>query len=869
MTLTRPPPRGRFFIPIVDLPFMPAQPSTVVHKFGGAALAGASAIERAVALLGPPTESERRVVVTSALLGVTDQLFQSFDRAVAGDAAAATALVSELRNRHLDVARSLCGAAAHDAAGHQGECSVAIAAITDAFDELDALLRHAAGEDPSAARLLRDRIVARGERLAARLFALALDRAGVAHQVVDAVDLIQSDGLAGDATPDLDRTQRATRARLDPLLASGVVVVVPGFIGAGENGHTVTLGRGGSDLSAAVLGRALDAAEVVLWKDVAGCMTADPRIVSDARVVPMLDAREASEMAYYGAKVLHPRTLVPLRNGMRLRIRPFADAEAVGTTIVVGRAVGGSPVRAVSAIADQALVTVSGNGMLGVPGIAARVFGTLAAAGVSVSMISQASSEHSICCTVPMPMAATAVARLREAFAAEIEREQIEGVEHAGSLATIAVVGSGMAHTPGIAARIFGAVADASVNIVAIAQGSSERNISFVVDGADTPAALQAIHDVFHLGKVGGGRVTRREAPVDLVLLGAGRIGRALIGQIGALPGTRKPPLRIVAIIDRSGYVFDPRGLSERRLAGIARAKEAGISITQDRQGATGSATDAVEFIAGHVLSRPVLIDIASGDTTEALLAAARHGMHLVLANKVPLAATAATAQQILHSVRRGGRRVLHEATVGAGLPVIDTIQQLVLSGDRVDTVDSSPSGTMGYLFSEMGRGRSFSDAVRTAMSLGYTEPDPRDDLAGTDVARKGLILARMLGFGGELSDVAVESLVPDELKDATREQFLAMLPSCDEPWARRVAEAQARDEVLRYRARSTRGGVRVGLTSVPKTSALASLDGTDNLFAFRTARYHDRPLIVSGPGAGAAVTAAGVLGDVLRIVAA
>jgi aspartokinase/homoserine dehydrogenase 1 len=847
---------------------MPPLQSVVVHKFGGAALASAPDIERAVALLGPTAPGERRVVVTSALFGVTDLLLEWFERATIGDGTAARALAHGLRSRHLEVARALCGAVTHEASGHRAECGAATAAIATSFDELDALLDGTFPLDATASAELRDLVIARGERLAARLFALALDRAGVANRVVDAAELIQTDGRAGDAAPDLEATLRETRPRLVPLLDAGLLVIVPGFIGAGEAGRTVTLGRGGSDLAAAVLGGALDASDVVLWKDVAGCMTADPRIVPNARVVPMLDAREASELAYYGAKVLHPRTLVPLRTGMRLRIRPFTDGDAAGTTIVVGRAVGGSPVRAVSAIADQALITVSGNGMLGVPGIAARVFSTLAAAGVSVSMISQASSEHSICCTVPARVADFAVKRLREAFAHEIDREQIEGVEHTSSLATIAVVGSGMAHTPGIAARIFAAVADAGVNIAAIAQGASERNISFVVDGAGAPAALRAIHDAFHLGKVGGGRVTRREAPVDLVLLGAGRIGRALVGQIGELSQKGRPALRIVAVIDRSGYVFDPRGLTARRLTTLMRAKEAGAPLSADRRGATGSAKDAVEFIAGHVLSRPVLIDVASGDTTEALLAAARHGMHLVLANKVPLAASSATARQILHVVRRGGRRVLHEATVGAGLPVIDTIQQLVLSGDRVDTVDSSPSGTMGFLFSEMGRGRSFSDAVRTAMSLGYTEPDPRDDLAGTDVARKGLILARMLGYRGELSDVSVESLVPDELRDITREEFIAALPSCDEPWARRVAEASARDEVLRYRARSTRGGVRVGLTSVSRSSALASLDGTDNLFAFRTARYNDRPLIVSGPGAGAAVTAAGVLGDVLRIVA-
>jgi bifunctional aspartokinase / homoserine dehydrogenase 1 len=263
------------------------------------------------------------------------------------------------------------------------------------------------------------------------------------------------------------------------------------------------------------------------------------------------------------------------------------------------------------------------------------------------------------------------------------------------------------------------------------------------------------------------------------------------------------------------------------------------------------------------------LVDVASGDTAPALLAAIAHDMDLVLANKVPLAGDIFSARAILQDARARGRRVLHEATVGAGLPVIDTLQQLLASGDRMHSVEGCPSGTMGYLFSEMARGRSFSDTVRNAMELGYTEPDPRDDLCGLDVARKGLILGRLLGYSGEMSDVAVESLVPEELRDVSREEFLAALPSIDERWAGLVKDARDRGEVLRYRARATRGGVRVGLVGVPIGSALGSLEGTDNLFVFTTARYRERPLVVSGPGAGAEVTAAGVLGDLLRMVAA
>jgi aspartokinase/homoserine dehydrogenase 1 len=506
--------------------------------------------------------------------------------------------------------------------------------------------------------------------------------------------------------------------------------------------------------------------------------------------------------------------------------------------------------------------------MLGVPGVAARVFGTLAAAQVSVSMISQASSEQSICFTIPGDRATEIADRLRAAFAEELARREVDEVVVRSGLTTVAVVGSGMARTPGIAARIFDAVAGAGVNVVAIAQGASERNVSFVVDEREAPAAVRAVHAAFRLDKVGGGRAVRRAESTDVILLGMGRVAYALVSQFSEL-ARRGTPLRIVGVIDRRGFVFQPRGLTARQLASLVLGKRRGGSLEHLSGGYAATAREAVDFMASHVLSRPVLVDVASGDTAPALLAAIAHGMDLVMANKVPLASQLSVSRAILDGARANGRRVLHEATVGAGLPVIDTLRQLHASGDRVDSVDSSPSGTMGYLFSEMGRGRAFSDAVKEAMALGYTEPDPRDDLSGLDVARKGLILGRMLGYAGEMSDVTLESLVPASLRDVSREDFLAALSGCDAEWAERVAGARARHEVLRYRARATRGGVRVGLVSVPIGSALASLDGTDNLFVFTTARYRDRPLVVSGPGAGAEVTAAGVLGDVLRLTAA
>jgi len=700
--------------------------------------------------------------------------------------------------------------------------------------------------------------------------------------MVDATEVLCTDGRFGNASPDLSRTETAARARIIPLLDREETVVVPGFIGGvdvavavsagGDRGgglDVVTLGRGGSDLTATVLGRALGATEVTLWKDVPGLLTGDPTLVPEARIIPQLDGREASELAYYGARVLHPRALIPLDGRTTLRIRPFANPADGGTEIICDRRSPpiGPPVRALSAISNQALVTVAGNGMLGVPGIAARTFGTLARSGISISLISQASSEHSICFTVPELGAAEAESALREEFAGELMRGEIDNVEVVPGLATIAVVGSGMAHTPGIAARVFSAVANARVNVVAIAQGASERNISFVVDGDQMPAAVRAIHAAFHLDKVGGGRVERLGG-ADVVLLGCGRIGRQLIEQIAALPARDRKALRIVAVIDRSGFLFDRRGVSARRLRALTSLKQRGGSLTELDGAQVGDALAAVEHIATHALTRPVLVDVAGGDTRTALLAAVAHGMDLVIANKVPLASDRASSRALLDDARAKGRRVLHEATVGAGLPIIDTVEKLFASGDRVLSIVGCPSGTMGYLFSELGRGRRFSETLRDAMRLGYTETDPREDLSGLDVARKGLILGRLLGYEGELNDIRVESLVTDSLRAVPLDEFLGQLETLDQVWADRLDAARVRGEVLRYRLHATRNAVRVGLVGFPLGSSFAALEGTDNQFVFTTMRYRESPLVITGPGAGPSVTAGGVLNDLLRVTA-
>ena len=827
--------------------------SAVVHKFGGAGLADAGAIRHAAQIVA--AQPSGVVVVASAMKGVTDALLEAAALASRGELPAARTAIDALRKRHVATATEL--------AADNGQLSTV--EVDREFDDLTELLRRVvAGKPPDPA--ITDAVAARGERMSASMLAAALSMLGVRATVVDATRVIHTDSRHGNATPVFARTLTAVNEHLLPLIREGIVPVLAGFIGSAPNGAIVTLGRGGSDLTATLLARALSADSVTLWKDVPGLLTADPQVVTEARLVPRLHVREAAELAYYGARVLHPRALIGLRDETRLFIRPLADPASLGTEITTRRDRATErryPVRAITAIGEQAIINISGDGMVGVPGIAARAFGALERVGVSVALISQASSEHSICLVVPSAASQMASDALSAAFAEQLEREEVEGIDVRTDVSIVAVVGLGMSGTRGVAARLFAAIAEAEVNVIAIAQGASELNISVVVEERSVAAVQRAVHAAFRLDKIGGGAAAP-SAHADVVILGYGRIGRELATQLVEVAQARA--VRVVAVIDSSGYVFEPRGLSKRRLATLAVAKEAGTALADMPKGVRAGAESALTEVRRHALSRPILVDVTAGDTTAVLEAALVGGMDIVLANKRPLAARRGSSGGLTKSATSRGRRVLHEATVGAGLPIIDTINKLQESGDEVLRIEGCPSGTLGYLFGELGRGSTFSAALRAAMALGYTEPDPREDLSGMDVARKALILGRVLGFDGELESVIVESLVPDDYRDLPASEFISRLEELDTLWRKRVDDARAHDSVLRYRATVSRDSVRVGLVAVSAASSLGALTGTDNQFSITTSRYRDNPIVITGPGAGVAVTAAGVLNDVLKL---
>ena len=824
-----------------------------VHKFGGTSMGSASRIARAAALIAPRTSP--CVVVASAMSGVTDTLLGAAARALAGDRAGAFAALEELLRRHLETLDELGG---DEAIADQ------LRGMVDTLRELLGAVSHLCELTPR----IRDRIVAAGEKLSIPLLAHALCVAGREATPIDADTFLATDGNHGEANPLQVVYQRTTRAALLPHLEAGVVPVVTGFCGQGPDGATTTLGRGGSDYTATLLAGALDAVEVTLWTDVDGVFSADPRVVSDARRVAQLHYREAGELSYYGAKVLHQRTMIPVATkDIPVYTRNSFHPERPGTVVDGRFSPGSHPVKAISAIRGQQLLSVEGKGMAGVPGVAARAFGALAERGVSVTMISQSSSESSITLAVPTADALDAETALKAAFRRELGRGDVEEIVSGEEVGLVAAVGLGMAHTPGVAARIFTALGAGRVNILAIAQGSSELNVSIAVARADVDTAVRALHRALGLHLVDTG--AERPDGLDLVVLGIGSVGRAVIDQLQSrrddIAARYGVHARVVGLADRSGYLLAPTGFEDTALDGILAEKAAGRSLV-DQGGETGGAEGLVSSALELRLSRPVLVDCTDAETAELFHRAISGGWDVVTANKKPLAGPLEVHRSLFAAAADAGRLLRAEATVGAGLPVIDTLEILQQTGDRLLAAEGCLSGTLGYLMARLQRGERLSDAVAEAARLGYTEPDPVADLCGADVGRKAIILGRLSGLIDESAPVEVTGLVPDDWAGLPLAELLERVRGLDAEIAARVAAATAAGEVLRYVAHVSAEGIRVGMVAVSAESPIGRLDGSDNLVSFRSVRYDERPLVVIGPGAGIDVTAMGVLGDVLRV---
>lgn len=807
-----------------------------VMKFGGSSVATPERIRTVVGILRQARGAGEVAVVVSALGGVTDELIAAAKTAAAGDSAYVEGL-DRLVSRHLAAVRELADPSEAAAVERQVE-----AKLGDLRDLLHGtyLVREA------SLRTL-DSVMSYGERLSSMIVAAALRRAGTPAEALDARRLIVTDGEFGAARVDV----AATNARVAGHFVPGQrIQVVTGFIAATPDGETTTLGRGGSDYTASLLGAALGAECVELWTDVDGVMSADPRIVPSAEPIAELSYDELMELSHFGAKVVHPPSVHPTRAaGVPLWIKNTLSPAFRGTRVLSAVQAGGErPVCGIASIRRVALLRLEGDGMVGVPGIAKRLFGALAERRVSVILISQASSEHSICFSIAPGDVAAARRGIAEEFDLEQKAGLIDPLVVEEEMSVVAAVGAGMQHRPGIAGRLFGVLARLGVNVRAISQGSSELNISLVVEAGDEARAVGGIHDAFLFPR-------RRE--VELTVVGTGRVGAALLRQLAgrraALEEETGLRVRLRAVAGRSRALVDDLGLDDHRV--VERLAAEGRPYVLDDLVAAAC--------AGRAVSRVFVDCTASEEVTrfyEPLLTA---GVHVVAANKLRLAGGLAGYKRLMAS---GPGRLYYETTVGAGLPVVGTLVSLRATGDRIRSIEGVLSGTLAFLTDQLGDGVRLSDAVRRAHELGYTEPDPREDLTGVDVARKLLILGRLAGRDLDESDVAVESLLPDESWYETGlDAFWERLAELDDAFAARQEAARREGKQLCYLAALDEDGARVSLEAVDPGHPAASLRGTDNLIAVYTDRYDETPLVIRGPGAGPEVTAAGVFGDVLR----
>lgn len=810
---------------------------TVVHKFGGTSVADAERY-RHVAQLLLAREEDIQVTVVSAMKGVTDALIDLARLAASGNEDWRERW-HELRARHRAAAVSLLGE----------QVGSTIEWLDARFERLAEILAALAviGELPQE---VLDRVQGLGEVFSAQLLGRHLQALGEDADVLDARDVLVVNH--GELGVDVDWKASAATLALWRQSHPARRLVVTGFVARDRKGHVTTLGRNGSDFSGAIFAALFNADELHIWTDVDGVLSADPRVVPEAVQLEALSYDEACELAYFGAKVVHPQTMSPaIERGLPIIIRNTFHPEHPGTRITAASG-GRGPIKGLTLSPDLAVLNVEGTGLIGVPGTAERVFAALRNAQVSVVMISQGSSEHSICCVVRQGEASRARDAVVQAFSHELAAGQVQRVQTTDGVSVLAAVGDGMAGQPGVAARLFEALGRAQVNILAIAQGSSERNISVVVAGNDATKALRAAHAGFWLSP----------QTFSVGVIGPGNVGAALLEQLRTaqpqLLARARLDLRLRAIASRSHMLLDACGVRDDWKAAFA---------------ATSQPLDLDAFTE-HLLSarlpHTLIIDCSgSAEVAERYAGWLAAGIHVVTPNKQAGSGPLARYRAIREAAAAAGARFRYEATVGAGLPVITTLRDLVDTGDEVSAIAGIFSGTLAWLFNKYDGSVPFSQLVAQARAMGYTEPDPRDDLSGVDVARKLVILAREAGYESSLEDVAVESLVPEALRQASVEDFMARLYEVDAAFAQRLADARARGHVLRYVAQFAPGQVpSVGLVELPADHAFANLRLTDNVVQFTTRRYCANPLVVQGPGAGPEVTAAGVFADVLRVAA-
>ena len=790
-----------------------------ILKFGGSSVKTTERIEQVVQLI---SSEHPCAVVVSAFGGVTDQLIQLI--ACAERSADCNNDLQLFFDRHRKTIHEL-----------HLETELLFNAVQEIENELSVTLSTIANQKKCTPQL-KDAALSVGEQLSANIITEACIEKGINARYLDARKVILTDDNFGNAFVHYQKSYDNIR---NEWKDESKTRIITGFIGATESGETTTFGRSGSDYTASIFGAALDVKEIEIWTDVNGILSADPNVVFDAKTISHITYEEAMELAHAGAKVIFPPTMIPaLYKSIPIRIKNTFEPDNPGTAITQDRVRDGHFAVGISSLYNVSLIRFQGAGMVGRFGVIGRVFNALAKKKINIILVSQVFSEHSICFAIQPAEVDLAKSLLKEEFLFELENHFIDNIKIENDLSLIAVVGEGMRHTPGISGKLFSVLGERNVNLIAIAQGASERNISFIIKNDDVKQAIRSLHQY----------IFSDNTIINVFIAGVGLVGSDLIRLI-----QDNNSINICGIINSRKMILNPNGLDSQHYV-----EELENGDTADLESFISSASQSLNAVFVDVTSSPAI-----AEKTVNIL---KKGISVVSASKLANAMNQDYYNSIRENSKAAGALFKYGANVGAGLPIIETLQTLLNTGDTVDKIEGIMSGTLSYLFSQFDGSISFSELVKGAQENGYTEPDPRDDLNGVDVGRKILILARETGAQLEFEDVSIQSLIPENMDPAfSIDEFFEQLSKYDDQFLNMYTSASRDDNVLRYIATWDGQSATVELKAVGIKNPFYHQNGRDNFIVFTTKRYKDTPMIIKGHGAGADVTAAGVLGDILK----
>jgi bifunctional aspartokinase / homoserine dehydrogenase 1 len=808
-----------------------------VLKFGGTSVANAENINKVVAIVKESSKKDKTIVVVSALGGVTDLLLNAAESAAAGDEGYKEKLTA-IEQRHLDAVKQLIPVA---------QQSQLLSLVKKSCNEIEDICNGIFLLGELTARS-KDRIGSYGEWLSSQIITAKFNADGIAATWKDARELITTNSVFTAAEVDFV----ATNKKVNDFFAeqSASIFILPGFIAADANAVTTTLGRGGSDYTAAILASSLQAKVLEIWTDVSGMMTADPRLTSNARIIPNISYQEAMELSHFGAKVIYPPTIQPVMSkAIPVWIKnTFAPADE-GTLIESVPHTNGNIVRGISSINSIALISLEGSGMIGIPGFSKRLFEALSNEKINVILITQSSSEHSICVGIDSSSATKAKLAVDTAFANEIALQKVDPLKIESELSIVALVGESMKNHTGVSGRMFSAMGRNGVNVRAIAQGSSEKNISAVIATKDVRKAINVLHEEFF-------ETTYKQ--VNIFITGTGNVGAKLLGQLQ----------QQIDFLQQQMYLqVNVVGLSNSRKMLI---DETGINLsdwkTKLDAGKKADLQQFVDEIISMNLRNSIFVDITANETVASVYnQLLQKSISVVACNKIAASSAYSNYKKLKTLAREFNCQFLFETNVGAGLPVIASLNDLIHSGDRVQKIQAVLSGTLNFVFNNYDGNRKFADVVKQAQDEGYTEPDPRLDLGGTDVMRKIMILAREAGEKIEMDDITNNTFMPASCMQGSVADFYAAMAKEEEHFKKLLEKAKADGCILKFVASFDKGKASVGLQHIDPKHDLYHLYGKDNIVLFYTDRYKDQPMVVKGAGAGAEVTASGVFADIIR----